>query len=46
MKYRCYTGVAAIAPGRIAPTHSLGGHVFADYFSDVTPEPDGSWWEV
>jgi len=37
---------AAIAPGRIVPIHSLGGHVFADYFADVTPEPDGSWWEV
>lgn len=37
---------AAIAPGRIVPIHSLGGHLFADYFADVTPEPDGAWWEV
>jgi ribonuclease J len=36
----------AIAPGRIVPSHSLGGHRFADYFADVTPEPDGTWWEV
>ena len=37
---------AAIAPGRIVPIHSLGGHRFADYFAGVTPEPDGTWWEV
>jgi ribonuclease J len=37
---------AAIAPERIVPIHSRSGHLFADYFADVTPEPDGSWWEV
>jgi ribonuclease J len=37
---------AAIAPGRIVPIHSLGSHLFARYFTGVTPEPDGAWWEV
>ncbi len=36
----------ALAPGRIVPIHSFGSHRFADYFSGVTPEEDGTWWEV
>ena len=36
----------ALGPGRIVPIHSFGSHRFADYFSGVTAEEDGAWWEV
>ena len=36
----------ALEPRRIIPIHSLGGHRFAKYFDRVTPEEDGTWWEV
>jgi ribonuclease J len=36
----------AIAPGRLVPIHSFGGHRFSDYFDNVEPQPDGTWWEV
>jgi ribonuclease J len=36
----------ALRADRIVPIHSLGGARFPDYFDNVTPEPDGAWWEV
>ena len=36
----------AVAPSRIVPIHSLGGHRYADLFDRVDPQPDGAWWEV
>jgi len=37
---------AAVAPRRIVPIHSLGGHRYADLFDRVDPQPDGAWWAV
>jgi ribonuclease J len=36
----------ALAPTRLVPIHSLGGHRFADLFNAVDPQPDGHWWGV
>lgn len=36
----------ALAPERIVPIHSFGGHRFGDYFSGVDQQKDGEWWEL
>ena len=36
----------ALAPRRVVPIHSFGGHRFAEYFAGVDQHEDGAWWEV
>jgi len=36
----------ALAPKRIVPIHSFGGHRFAEYFTAVDQRDDGTWWEA
>lgn len=36
----------ALAPKRVVPIHSFGGHRFAEYFADVDQRDDGTWWEA
>lgn len=37
---------AAIAPKKVVPIHSFGGHRFGEYFSGVESREDGAWWDV
>ena len=36
----------ALAPKRIVPIHSFGGHRFSEYFAGVDQRADGAWWDV
>lgn len=36
----------ALAPKRVVPIHSFGGHRFSEYFAGVDQREDGAWWDV
>jgi len=36
----------ALDPSRLVPIHSFAGDRFGEFFPQVDPHPDGSWWEV
>lgn len=36
----------ALAPKRVVPIHSFGGHRFSQYFAGVEQRDDGTWWDV
>jgi ribonuclease J len=38
--------VAALAPRSVVPIHTEGAHEYLSHFPAVTPQPDGSWWDV
>lgn len=38
--------VAALAPARVVPIHSVATDRFATFFPRVTPHPDGVWWDA
>ena len=37
---------SAIGASRVVPIHTFGSARFQNLFDNVTPEEDGSWWEV
>ncbi len=38
--------VAALRPERVVPIHTEGAHEYTRHFPAVTPQCDGTWWDV